>query len=262
MTAVAVAAGSVLATVVGVRSMALVGDSLFEVANSDGITAQTAEGEIVEPITMQSGRFIESLEPISGTAQIIEADNNQYFVLGSDFNVAPQEEGLNVLLVPESAPLNNYANVPLDRYINLGQLVTFQGEQWFLIPPGVDLNTFQSAVVVNPLTADTLGYAPFAADVNAEVIEPIEGVVIEPIGDQVQAQGDTVIQPLESAVIEPIGGQAQAQGDTVIAPPEGNVGAPVQTAQGDGVTVSPNAAQAIEAPPAPAVPDRAPRAYW
>lgn len=164
---------------------------LVNSADSDGTLVSTAEqDELIEPIGVRSGTFMEGAQSIQGTAQIVEDDGAFYLEFDPTFSVPSQEEG-QVLLTPEAVPPSSYTDAPAESYLDLGRLSAAQGQQRYLIPPGTDVNGLQAVVILSPETAISMGYA------SLEPTPPVVGTVIEPIGSP-----EVVAEPVEPSELE------------------------------------------------------------
>ncbi|MEM9136606.1 MAG: DM13 domain-containing protein [Cyanobacteria bacterium P01_F01_bin.42] len=88
------------------------------------------------------GEFRNAEKSTKGNATIKTIDGKQFLHLGSNFTTSngPQVE---VLLHRDAVPQSyNSSN-----YVSLGEIKSFQGEQWYEIPAGVDPSGYQSVSI-------------------------------------------------------------------------------------------------------------------
>lgn len=110
---------------------------------------------MVVALKSAQGQFQTSAKPTQGTVQVKSIDGKQYLHLSSDFSTGngPQVE---VLLHKEAVP-ESYDS---SNYVSLGEIKSFQGEQWYEIPEGVDVNSFKSVSIWCRDFDVTFGFAP------------------------------------------------------------------------------------------------------
>jgi Electron transfer DM13 len=106
----------------------------------------------------QSGQFVTAEHPTQGTAQIVTENGKRYLILDSAFKTDAGPD-LFVLLHRENMPRTYDAQ----SYLSLGALQQTSGEQRYAIPDGVDLGSFQSAVIWCRQFNATFGYAVFGS---------------------------------------------------------------------------------------------------
>lgn len=99
--------------------------------------------------------FQSAAKPTQGNAEIKSIDGKQYLHLDASFETGngPQVE---VLLHRDAVP-ESYDS---DNYISLGEIKSFQGEQWYEIPEELDINSFKSVSIWCREFNVTFGYAP------------------------------------------------------------------------------------------------------
>lgn len=118
-----------------------------------------------QPVAIKSGTFVAAEKPTTGTARIISENGQRYLVLDSAFSTSDQGPDLHVLLDPASQPPKTYQN--LSRYVNLGKLQKYSGEQRYPIPAGINLSNFKSVVIWCRMANATFGYASLATSSTA-----------------------------------------------------------------------------------------------
>ena len=99
-------------------------------------------------------QFETAQKPTQGGVTIKSVDGKQYLHLDANFSTenGPQVE---VLLHQDAVP-QVYTS---SNYISLGEIKSFQGEQWYEIPATVDISQFQSVSIWCREFDVTFGYA-------------------------------------------------------------------------------------------------------
>ena len=100
------------------------------------------------------GQFLTAAKPTQGNVNIKSIDGKKYLHLDSSFSTSngPQVE---VLLHQDAVPqAYNSSN-----YISLGEIKSFQGEQWYELPADIDLSNYQSVSIWCREFDVTFGYA-------------------------------------------------------------------------------------------------------
>jgi Electron transfer DM13 len=105
-----------------------------------------------------TGTFVAAEKPTTGTAQIVVENGKRYLVFDAGFNTSDQGPDLHVVLDPASQPPKSYDDTT--RYLNLGKLQKFNGEQRYPIPTTVNLSQFKSVGIWCRMANATFGYAP------------------------------------------------------------------------------------------------------
>ncbi len=108
-----------------------------------------------------TGTFVAAEQPTSGNAQIIVRNGRRYLVLDASFQTSNQGPDLHVVLDPDQQPPAKYEDKT--RFVNLGKLKKFAGEQYYAIPANVDLAKFNSVGIWCQMANATFGYAPLSA---------------------------------------------------------------------------------------------------
>lgn len=258
------------------------GRSLVDSANTNGTAVDAADqGELIEPVGARSGSFTGGAQPIQGTAQIVEDNGAFYLEFDPTFSVPSQEEG-QVLLTPEAVPPSSYTDAPAESYLDLGPLAAAQGQQRYLIPPGTDVNGFQSVVILSPETAISMGYAELEPSLDvAAVIEPIGSpVAVAELAEPERAIAPVIVQSPSAEPTEPTEPAETAEAPAIpteVVEPAAAVEEPAEVAQAPEPPAPVAPAAPVEtaqspaeepAEPAPAetaedtAPVVAPRALW
>lgn len=112
-----------------------------------------------------TGTFVAAEKPTTGTAQIVVENGKRYLVFDSAFKTSDQGPDLHVVLDPANQPPKSYSDTT--RYVNLGKLQKFNGEQRYPIPATVNLSQFKSVGIWCRMANATFGYAPLRASTNA-----------------------------------------------------------------------------------------------
>jgi Electron transfer DM13 len=110
------------------------------------------------------GTFVAAEKPTVGTARIVVENGQRYLVFDSAFQTSDQGPDLHVVLDPSNKPPATYQDPT--RYVNLGKLQKFAGEQRYPIPATIDLSKFKSVGVWCRMANATFGYAPLQASRN------------------------------------------------------------------------------------------------
>lgn len=130
-------------------------------ASGLSLTAQsfTAKSAYAEPmiVALKSAKsqFTSVDKATQGHLSIQEIDGKKYLHLDSSFSTGngPQVE---VLLHKDSVP----QSYDRSNYVSLGEIKSFQGEQWYEIPSTVDVKAYQSVSIWCSDFDVTFGYAP------------------------------------------------------------------------------------------------------
>lgn len=112
-----------------------------------------------------TGTFVAAEKPTTGTARIVVEAGKRYLVFDSAFKTSNQGPDLHVVLDPAARPPMSYQDTT--RYINLGKLQKFDGEQRYPIPATVNLSQFKSVGIWCRMANATFGYAPLRMSMNA-----------------------------------------------------------------------------------------------
>ena len=107
-----------------------------------------------------TGTFVAAEQPTSGSARIVVENGQRYLVLDSSFKTSSQGPDLHVVLDPANQPPAQYQDKT--RFVNLGKLQKFAGEQRYAIPASVDLAKFNSIGIWCQMANATFGYAPLS----------------------------------------------------------------------------------------------------
>lgn len=118
-----------------------------------------------QPMVALTGTFVAAEQPTSGIARIINENGQRYLVLDSGFKTSSQGPDLHVVLDPTDKPPMQYKD--LTRYVNLGRLQKYTGEQRYPIPATIDLSKFKSVAIWCRMANATFGYAPLRPARNA-----------------------------------------------------------------------------------------------
>jgi Electron transfer DM13 len=115
-------------------------------AHQESATAQTSAPTSTSETQMvlQSGDFIATGEPTSGTAKIVKENGRYYLDLGDTFET---KKGPKLVVI-----LTNFFEPPKSRltagtYLELGKLQKIKGAQRYEIPENVDPTSYHSAVI-------------------------------------------------------------------------------------------------------------------
>jgi Electron transfer DM13 len=125
----------------------LMGGAQMEVWGFGAISAAqtSAPAAASEPQTvLQSGDFIATGEPTSGSAKIVKENGRYYLDLGDTFET---KKGPKLVVI-----LTNFFEPPKSRltagtYLELGKLQKIKGAQRYEIPENVDPTSYHSAVI-------------------------------------------------------------------------------------------------------------------
>lgn len=112
-----------------------------------------------------TGTFVAAEKPTTGTARIVVENGKRYLVFDSAFNTSDQGPDLHVVLDPAAKPPMSYQDTT--RYVTLGKLQKFNGEQRYPIPATVNLSQFKSVGIWCRMANATFGYAPLQTTTNA-----------------------------------------------------------------------------------------------
>lgn len=134
------------------------------VAKASVVKASVAKASVVKAVetvgaaakaAIKSASFVNGTgHTVTGGVKIIEEDGQRYLELGSDFRTDSGPD-LFVLLHREAVP-TGYAD---SDYVSLGRLQRVARTQRYLIPAGVDISAFGSAVIWCRQFNVTFGYA-------------------------------------------------------------------------------------------------------
>lgn len=127
------------------------------------------EVAIAQTIALKSGEFVAAEAPTTGTAKIVDENGQKYLEIDSAFSTNDQAPDLQILLDTVAQPPATYQDVDETRYLNLGGIQSFTGEQRYPIPNFVDPSQFASVVVWCRMANATMGYAPLENDSSASI---------------------------------------------------------------------------------------------
>ena len=124
-----------------------------------GYASQTEPAIVAQASTRiaATGTFVAAEQPTSGNAQIVVRNGRRYLVLDASFQTSSQGPDLHVVLDPAQQPPAKYEDQT--RFVNLGKLKKFAGEQYYAIPANVDLANFNSVGIWCQTANATFGYA-------------------------------------------------------------------------------------------------------
>ncbi len=117
------------------------------------------------PAGTLSGSFMAAEHPTTGTARIVTENGRRYLVLDSAFRTSNQGPDLHVILDPAEKPPQMYQDP--SRYVNLGKLQKFNGEQRYPIPAAINLANFKSVAIWCRMANATFGYAPLGGSASS-----------------------------------------------------------------------------------------------
>ena len=110
---------------------------------TDSLTIQPAfANPAIAAATAISGEFTDAAHPTTGLARVVKDGDDRYLELSEDFSTDSGPD-LFVLLHRSETP-DNYDE---SEYISLGMLEHVSGTQRYLIPDGVEVEDFRSAVI-------------------------------------------------------------------------------------------------------------------
>ena len=130
---------------------------------------EQSEVSIAQTIALKSGEFVAAEAPTTGTAKIVDEGGQKYLEIDSAFTTNDQAPDLQILLDTVAQPPATYQDTDDTRYLNLGGIQSFTGEQRYPIPDFVDPSQFASVVVWCRMANATMGYAPLENDSSASI---------------------------------------------------------------------------------------------
>lgn len=116
--------------------------------------------DVGDRVDLASGNFIAAEGATSGAARIVKEGVASYLELDPTFRTLEDDEELKILLAREGVPPRSYTDIPAERYIEIAPLQANRGAQRYPIPNNVDLNDYESVVILSARNDANVGYAP------------------------------------------------------------------------------------------------------
>lgn len=121
-------------------------------------SAEPAIASVAQTTVAKSATWTDVAHSTDGSARIVVEDGVRYLELDESFST-DRGPDLFVLLHKQEIP-SRYND---EDYVNLGRLERVSGTQRYLVPDGVDIESFESAVIWCRQFDVTFGYATFGS---------------------------------------------------------------------------------------------------